>query len=246
MLSKSTHIVGQQLACDMPIVVTSFSKFVGGIKRTCIQIASDDIWVVRQCVPTCQFKLLALLIIDKRRNYSRKTQTSQWFIGQRTFTRQLCTMRYRTTTILQQSIGIGTTFSRGDTTITPHCWINSWHQTHCAEWIINLITALGMTNAHIQGCTQFLIDIKIVVSTEHITLETTTIVKTIHLIISQGCNRFHRLVSTRHCQRVSHTRCTAVQYQTLPIGYRIIIGIRLIVFHPILSLVCSIYLKKST
>ena len=103
-----------------------------------------------------------------------------------------------------------------------------------------------MANADIQRSTQFLVDIKVVVRTEHIALETTTIIQTIDLIIGQGGYRLHSLITSRDGQRVSHTWSTVVQYQTLPIGNWIIIRIRLVILHPILGLVGGVNLEETT
>ena len=102
-----------------------------------------------------------------------------------------------------------------------------------------------MTDIHVYLGTEFVVDIKVVVRTKHITLESTTIVKSVHLVIRKSSYRLYRFVTARYGESVSHTGSTRLQNQVSPVGNGIVVGIGSIILYPILCLVGRIFLKKA-
>ena len=52
-----------------------------------------------------------------------------------------------------------------------------------------------MTDIYVYLSTKFIIDIKVVVRTEHVALETTTVIKTVYFVIRKGSYRLYRFVT---------------------------------------------------
>jgi len=102
-----------------------------------------------------------------------------------------------------------------------------------------------MTDIHVYLGTEFVVDIKVVVRTKHITLESTAIVKSVHLVIRKGSYRLYRFVTARYGESVSHTGCTRLQNQVSPVGNGVVVGIGSIILYPILCLVGRVFLKKT-
>ena len=103
-----------------------------------------------------------------------------------------------------------------------------------------------MTDIYVYLSTEFIVDIKVVVRTKHITLESTTIVKPVHLIIRKSSYRLYRFVTTRYGKSVSHAGSTRLQNQISPVSNRIMVRIDSIILYPILCLIGRIFLKKAT
>ena len=103
-----------------------------------------------------------------------------------------------------------------------------------------------MTDIYVYLSTKFIIDIKVVVRTEHVALETTTVIKTVYFVIRKGSYRLYRFVTAWYRESMSHTGSTWLQNQISPIGNGVVVRISSIILHPILGFVSRIFLEKTT
>ena len=71
MTAKGSHIVGNCLASDIIIIVTSFCERIGSPSAPGVEITAKGFGIIGQGVSTWIFKRFLLLIVDKRRYDTR-------------------------------------------------------------------------------------------------------------------------------------------------------------------------------
>ncbi len=184
MLAESNHVVGQNLRCNAPVVVTSFCELVcSPLHAVAFHITAEHIGVVHQVIRHGILEFLALLIVEERRHDCLQRKSLDGLECQRSLTRNLCAVRSIATSVTKQSVRVGTRLTGSQTTVCPQCRIDSRHLADIFVWRIVLVLALCVTDVHVESCAQLIINLEVVVTAEHITLETAAVDKSLHIVV---------------------------------------------------------------
>ena len=184
MLAESNHVVGQDLRCNVPVVVTSFSEFVcSPLHTVAFHITAKHIRIVHQVIRHGILEFLALLIVEERRHDCLQRKSLNGLECQRSLTCYLCAVRSIATSVTKQSVRVGTRLTRSQTTVCPQGRIDCRHLADIFVWSIVLVLALCVTDVHVESCAQLIVNLEVVVAAEHIALETAAVDESLHIVV---------------------------------------------------------------